>query len=62
MAMLSELSDGGGTNNDSPQITATTYAPVAAGGLYIGGIAAGNEVINSLQEAVNLTFDGGTYL
>lgn len=61
MAMLSELSDGGGTDNDSPQITATAYAPVAAGGLYVGGIAAGNEVINSSQAAVNLTFDGGTY-
>jgi hypothetical protein len=61
MAMLSELSDGGGTDNDSPQITATAYAPVAAGGLYIGGIASGNEVINSSQEAVNLVFDGGTY-
>jgi hypothetical protein len=61
MAMLSELSDGGGTDSDSPQITATTYAPVAAGGLYIGGIASGNEVINSSQAAVNLTFDGGSY-
>ncbi len=61
MAMLSELSDGGGTDNDSPQITATAYAPVAAGGLYIGGIASGNEVINSSQQAVNLVFDGGTY-
>lgn len=61
MAMLSELSDGGGTDNDSPQITATAYAPVAAGGLYIGGITAGDEVINSSKEAVNLVFDGGTY-
>jgi hypothetical protein len=61
MAMLSELSDGGGTDSNSPQITATSYAPVAAGGLYIGGIASGNEVINSSQAAVNLTFDGGTY-
>lgn len=61
MAMLSELSDGGGTDSDSPQITATTYAPVAAGGLYIGGIASENEVINSSQAAVNLTFDGGSY-
>jgi len=61
MAMLSELSDGGGTGNDSPQITASAYAPVAAGGLYIGGIDAANQVINSTQEAVNLTFDGGSY-
>ena len=61
MAMLSELSESADTGNADPQITATAYAPVAAGGLYIGGIAAGNEVINSTQEAVNLIFDGGSY-
>ena len=61
IAMLSELTDGGGTDNDSPQITVGAYAPVAAGSLYIGGIDAGNEVINSTQEAVNLIFDGGSY-
>ena len=61
MAMLSELSESADTGNADPQITATAYAPVAAGGLYIGGIASGNEVINSSQAAVNLTFDGGTY-
>lgn len=61
MAMLSQLSDGYGTDVDSPQITATAYAPVAAGGLYIGGIAAGDEVINSSKQAVNLVFDGGSY-
>ena len=61
IAMLSELTDGGGTDNDSPQITVGAYAPVAAGSLYIGGIGAGNEVINSTQEAVNLIFDGGSY-
>ena len=61
MAMLSELSESADTGNADPQITAAAYAPVAAGGLYVGGIAAGNEVINSSQAAVNLTFDGGTY-
>jgi hypothetical protein len=61
MAMLSELSESADTGNADPQITATAYAPVAAGGLYIGGVASGNEVINSSQAAVNLTFDGGTY-
>ncbi len=61
MAMLSELSEDVNTGNASPQITPGAYAPVAAGGLYIGGIAAGNEVINSSQQAVNLSFDGGSY-
>ena len=61
MAMLSELSESADTGNADPQLTASAYAPVAAGGLYVGGIAAGNEVINSSQQAVNLVFDGGTY-
>jgi hypothetical protein len=61
MAMLSEISEVGDTGTADPQITATAYAPVAAGGLYIGGIASANEVINSSQAAVNLTFDGGSY-
>ena len=61
MAMLSELSESADTGNADPQITATAYAPVAAGGLYIGGVDTANEVINSSQAAVNLTFDGGTY-
>ena len=61
MAMLSELSESADTGNADPQITASAYAPVAAGGLYVGGIASGNQVINSSQEAVNLVFDGGTY-
>ena len=61
MAMLSELSESADTGNADPQIDVTAYAPVAAGGLYIGGIASGNEVINSSQQAVNLVFDGGTY-
>jgi hypothetical protein len=63
MAMLSEIaedtSDPTAANN--PQITATSYAPVAAGGLYIGGIDSQNQVINSSRQAVNLTFDGGSY-
>ena len=61
MAMLSELSESSDTGNANPQITVGAYAPVAAGSLYIGGIGAGNEVINSTQEAVNLIFDGGSY-
>lgn len=61
MAILSELSESSDTGNADPQITPTSYAPVAVGGLYIGGITSGNEVINSSQAAVNLTFDGGTY-
>ena len=61
MAMLSQLSESSGTGNADPQITATAYAPVASGGLYVGGITANDQVINSSKAAVNLTFDGGSY-
>jgi hypothetical protein len=61
MAILSELTESSDTGNADPQITPVAYAPVAAGGLYIGGIASGNEVINSSLQAVNLVFDGGSY-
>ena len=61
MAMLSQLSESADTGNADPQITATAYAPVASAGLYVGGITSGDQVINSSKEAVNLTFDGGTY-
>lgn len=62
MALVSSISESAGTVNESdPQVTVSSYAPVAAGGLYIGGIASANEVINSSQQAVNLVFDGGSY-
>lgn len=62
MAMVSAVSETAGQNSAAdPQISVTSYAPIAAGGLYIGGIASGNEVINSSQQAVNLVFDGGSY-
>ena len=61
MAMLSELAESSDTGNADPQITATAYAPIAAGGLYLGGVASGNHIINSSGEAQNLVFDGGSY-
>ena len=61
MAMLSELAESSDTGNADPQITATAYAPIAAGGLYLGGEASGNHIINSSGEAQNLVFDGGSY-
>ena len=61
MAMLSELAESSDTGNADPQITATAFAPIAAGGLYLGGVASGNHIINSSGEAQNLVFDGGSY-
>ena len=61
MVAASEISESSDTGTADPQISITTFAPLASNGLYIGGITAGDEVINSSKEAVNLIFDGGTY-
>lgn len=50
-----------GTGFADPQVQIDVYAPVAAGGLYIGGITSNELVINSAKEAKNLIFDGGSY-
>lgn len=60
-SITTPISGDTGTTNADPQVTINVYAPVVSNGLYIGGIGAGNEVINSSQAAVNLTFDGGSY-
>lgn len=61
MAMLAELSETSGSGNADPQISADAYANIAGSSLYLGGIASGNQIINSSGEAVNLVFDGGSY-
>lgn len=61
MAMIAELTENSDTGNADPQVSVTSYAPIVSNGLYVGGITAGDEVINSSKEAVNLIFDGGTY-
>ena len=61
MVAASEISESSDTGTADPQISITSFAPLASNGLYIGGITAGDEVINSSKEAVNLIFDGGTY-
>ena len=61
MVAASEISESSDTGTADPQISISAFAPLASNGLYIGGITAGDEVINSSKEAVNLIFDGGTY-
>ena len=61
IASAISISNDEGTTDADPQISVTTFAPIAANALYIGGITTGDEVINSSKEAVNLIFDGGTY-
>ena len=57
---ISITNDTGVTDAD-PQITISTFAPIVADGLYVGGFNASDLAINSANEAVNLVFDGGTY-
>ena len=61
MVAASEIAESADTGTADPQISVTAYAPLVSSGLYIGGITAGDEVINSSKQAVNLIFDGGTY-
>jgi hypothetical protein len=61
MAMVASVSESVNEGTSNPQISVSSYAPIASGGLYIGGISAGDEVINSSKQAVNLVFDGGSY-
>jgi len=61
VGIASVISEAADTGTADPQISITSYAPLVAAGLYVGGTSAGDEVINSSKEAVNLIFDGGTY-
>jgi hypothetical protein len=61
VGIASAISESADTGTADPQISITSYAPLVAAGLYVGGTSAGDEVINSSKEAVNLIFDGGTY-
>lgn len=60
-SVISEANPGGGSGSNDPTVTITTYAPIVADSLYLGGINAADLVINSDNEAVNLIFDGGSY-
>jgi len=57
---ISVTNDTGSTDAD-PQITISSFAPIVADGLYLGGFNPSDLVINSANEAVNLIFDGGSY-
>lgn len=61
IASAISISNDTGIGTSDPQVTIDSYAPVASGGLYIGGITSNELVINNSREAVNLIFDGGGY-
>jgi len=59
-----EISDGGGTNNDSPQITFTSYAPIEIGALWVNDCAGQSQVISctgTTRNLENITIDAGTF-
>ena len=60
----SQVSDGGGTNNDSPQITVSNYAAIEIGGLWVNDCAGQSQVINcsgTTRILENITIDGGAF-
>lgn len=61
IASAISISNDTGTTDADPQVTISTFAPLVADGLYLGGFTAGDLAINSANEAVNLVFDGGSY-
>jgi hypothetical protein len=60
----SQVSDGGGTDNDSPQLTFTAYAPIEVGALWVNDCAGQSQVISctgTTRYLENITIDGGQF-
>ena len=60
----SQVSDGGGTNNDSPQITVSNYAEIEIGGLWVNDCAGQHQVIScsgTTRSLNDITIDAGTF-
>jgi len=60
----SQVTDGGGTDNDSPQITVSNYAAIEIGALWVNDCAGQSQVISctgSTRYLENITIDGGEF-
>lgn len=60
----SVISDGGGTDNNSPQITFTTYAPLEVGELWVNDCAGSSQIVSctgGVRKLENITIDGGSF-
>jgi hypothetical protein len=60
----SVISDGGGTGNDNPQITVSTFAPIEVSALWVTDCAGTSQVISctgSTRYLENITVDAGTF-
>ena len=60
----SQVSDGGGTDNNSPQITVSNYAAIEIGALWVNDCAGQSQVISCTgteRFLENITIDGGEF-
>jgi hypothetical protein len=60
----SQVSDGGGTDNDSPQLTFSAYASIEVGSIWINDCAGQSQLITcsgTTRSLENITIDGGTF-
>jgi hypothetical protein len=60
----SQVADGGGTDNNSPQITFTAYAPIEIGALWVNDCAGQSQVISCTgteRFLENITVDCGSF-
>ena len=61
----SQVSDGGGTDNNSPQITLTEYASIEISALWVTDCAGTSQVISctgTTRNLENITIDAGTFV
>ena len=57
-------SDTDGSDNDTPQLTVTTFAPIEIGSLWVNDCAGQSQVISctgSTRNLENITIDAGTF-
>jgi len=60
----SQVSDGGGTDNDSPQITVSNYAAIEVSSIWINDCAGQSQLIDcsgGVRTLQNITIDGGSF-
>lgn len=60
----SQVTDGGGTDNDSPQITVSNYAAIEVESIWINDCAGQSQLVScagGVRKLENITIDGGTF-
>ena len=60
----SQVTDGGGTDNDSPQVTVSNYAAIEVGSIWINDCAGQSQLVDcsgGVRTLQNITIDGGSF-